>query len=109
MIETLVLFSIFISIDIARIVIPITEYQDVIERHHVDMFLYANNYDDAGDSLSFFDNIDDALKTFRAGSFLPYSSVSLSSGNTFNSLSPVKYFKIATAASLGPYGGFIIR
>ena len=51
----------------ARIVIPITEYQDVIERHHVDMFLYANNYDDAGDSLSFFDNIDDALKTFRAG------------------------------------------
>ena len=31
------------------------------------MFLYANNYEENGDSLSFFDNVDDALKVFRAG------------------------------------------
>ena len=31
------------------------------------MFLYANNYEEDGDSLSFFDNVDDALKVFRAG------------------------------------------
>ena len=30
-------------------------------------FLYANNYEENGDSLSFFDNVDDALKVFRAG------------------------------------------
>lgn len=51
----------------ARIVIPITEYKDVVAKHDVDMFLYANNYEENGDSLSFFDNVDDALKVFRAG------------------------------------------
>lgn len=51
----------------ARIVIPITDYKDVVEKHHIDMFLYANNYDEDGDSLEFFDNVEDALKTFRAG------------------------------------------
>ena len=51
----------------ARIVIPITPYKDVIEHHHVDYFLYANNYEEVGESLSFFDNVDEALKVFRAG------------------------------------------
>lgn len=51
----------------ARIVIPITDYKDVVQKHDVDMFLYANNYEDGGDSLSFFDNVDDALTVFRAG------------------------------------------
>ncbi len=51
----------------ARIVIPITNYRDVVEKHNVDMFLYANNYDSDGESLTFFDNVDDALKVFRAG------------------------------------------
>ena len=51
----------------ARIVIPITEYKDVVAKHDIDMFLYANNYEEKGDSLSFFDNVDDALKVFRAG------------------------------------------
>lgn len=51
----------------ARIVIPITDYKDVVEKHNVDFFLYANNYDDGGESLSFFDNKEDALKVFRAG------------------------------------------
>lgn len=51
----------------ARIVIPITDYKDVVEKHHVDMFLYANNYDKDGEALQFFDTVDDALETFRAG------------------------------------------
>lgn len=50
----------------ARIVIPITDYKDVVAKHDVDLFLYANNYEE-GESLTFFDNIDDALKVFRAG------------------------------------------
>ncbi|MFV0393978.1 MAG: phosphoenolpyruvate carboxykinase [Coprobacillaceae bacterium] len=51
----------------ARIVIPITDYRDVVAKYPVDMFLYANNYEDSDEALSFFDNVDDALDTFRAG------------------------------------------
>lgn len=51
----------------ARIVIPITDYKDVVAKHDVDFFLYANNYEEDGESLSFFDNVDDALTVFRAG------------------------------------------
>lgn len=51
----------------ARIVIPITGYQDVIKKYPVDMFLYANNYDAEHEALSFFDDEEEALKVFRAG------------------------------------------
>jgi hypothetical protein len=51
----------------ARVVIPITDWEDVVAEHHVDMFLYANNYDSDGAPLDFFDNVDDASKVFRAG------------------------------------------
>ena len=51
----------------ARIIIPITDYRDVIEKHDVDLFLYANNYEENGEALSFFDNVDEALDVFRAG------------------------------------------
>lgn len=51
----------------ARIVIPITDYRDVVAKHDVDFFLYANNYEDSDEALDFFENVDDALKVFRAG------------------------------------------
>lgn len=51
----------------ARIVIPITNYRDVVAHHDVDYFLYANNYEEGGEALTFFDKMDDALKVFRAG------------------------------------------
>lgn len=51
----------------ARIVIPITDYKDVVAKHDVDMFLYANNYEEGGEALHFFDNVDEALTVFRAG------------------------------------------
>lgn len=51
----------------ARIVIPITDYKDVVAKHDVDMFLYANNYEETGEPLEFFDNEEQALKVFRAG------------------------------------------
>ncbi|MCD7809064.1 MAG: phosphoenolpyruvate carboxykinase [Erysipelotrichaceae bacterium] len=61
--------SVFVNPDKvnARIVIPITDYKDVVAKHDVDMFLYANNYEEGGDSLSFFANKEDALKVFKAG------------------------------------------
>ena len=51
----------------ARIVIPITDYKDVVAKHDVDMFLYANNYEEGGEALHFFDSVDEALTVFRAG------------------------------------------
>ncbi len=51
----------------ARIVIPITQYNEVVAKHPVDLFLYANNYDDKEQSLSFFDNPDEALSVFKRG------------------------------------------
>ena len=51
----------------ARIVIPITQYSEVVAEHQVDLFLYANNYENANDALSFFDNAEDALKVFKRG------------------------------------------
>ncbi len=51
----------------ARIVIPITNYRDVVAKHDVDMFLYANNYDGEGESLNFFKTPEEAVKVFRAG------------------------------------------
>lgn len=51
----------------ARIVIPITDYRDVVAKYPVDMFLYANNYDGEEEALSFFDDVNEALDVFRAG------------------------------------------
>ena len=51
----------------ARIVIPITDYKDVVAKHDVDMFLYANNYEEDGEALSFFDSPEEALQVFRSG------------------------------------------
>lgn len=51
----------------ARIVIPITDYKDVVEKHHVDMFLYANNYEDEEEALHFFKDEKEALEVFRVG------------------------------------------
>ncbi|MDD3028414.1 MAG: phosphoenolpyruvate carboxykinase [Erysipelotrichaceae bacterium] len=51
----------------ARIIIPITDYEDVIAKHHVDYFFYANNYEADGPEIEFFSNKAEALDTFRDG------------------------------------------
>lgn len=52
----------------ARIVIPITNYRDIIFDHHVDYFLYANNYQPVeNDVISYFDNAQDAIDVFKKG------------------------------------------
>lgn len=50
----------------ARIVIPITNYDDVIHEYPIDLFLYANNYE-SGDVLSFFTDVTEAQNVFRSG------------------------------------------
>ena len=52
----------------ARIVIPIADYSEVLARHKIDYFLYANNYTKATDKhIELFGNKEDALEVFRAG------------------------------------------
>lgn len=50
----------------ARLVIPVTNYKEVVKGHPIDMFLYANNYEE-GKEIEFFDNMDLAIKIFREG------------------------------------------
>ena len=51
----------------ARVTIPISTYELISKGFPVDYFLYANNYAEAEQKISLFDNIDEAIKTFEAG------------------------------------------
>jgi hypothetical protein len=50
----------------ARLVMPVATYNDITKGYPIDLFLYANNYDD-GEKLEFFNDLEEALKTFRDG------------------------------------------
>lgn len=57
----------------ARLIIPITRYQHVVEGRPVDLFLYANNYEQVGEespALEFFSDCEEALSVFRSGARL---------------------------------------
>ncbi len=54
----------------ARLVVPVAPYNAIIKGYKVDLFYYANNYDEVKDgetSISYFDNPEDAIKVFRSG------------------------------------------
>ena len=51
----------------ARLVIPITQWKDVIAKYPVDYFFYANNYDNADKEIHFFENSKEATKVFKKG------------------------------------------
>lgn len=54
----------------ARVVVPLTEYSDVIAGYPVDLLLYANNYENVtADAavVEFFAEPSQALEVFRAG------------------------------------------
>ncbi len=54
----------------ARVVLPLTEYKDVVAGYPLNMLLYANNYepvDDEHRSVEFFATPEEALDVFRAG------------------------------------------
>ncbi|WP_101773165.1 phosphoenolpyruvate carboxykinase (ATP) [Peptostreptococcus faecalis] len=50
----------------ARVVIPVSKYKDIIKDTKVDMFLYANNYDDKI-GVEFFTRSEDAKVVFEEG------------------------------------------
>ena len=51
----------------ARVVIPITKYQDIISNHKVDLVLYANNYAEKNIGITIFSDYNDAWEVFRKG------------------------------------------
>lgn len=51
----------------ARVTIPISTYEIISKGYEVDYFLYANNYEECDKKISFFDNLEEAIKVFEAG------------------------------------------
>jgi hypothetical protein len=54
----------------ARVVVPLTEYREVIAGYPVDLLLYANNYEQVTDevpAIEFFATPEEALEVFRMG------------------------------------------
>lgn len=57
----------------ARLVIPITRYHHVVKGYPVDIFLYANNYEQVDEEhppVEFFDDLERAMEIFRSGARL---------------------------------------
>ena len=50
----------------ARTIIPITSLKDIIKGHKIDMFLYANNYEDK-EGIRVFNDYSEALEVFENG------------------------------------------
>ena len=54
----------------ARLVMPVVPYNEIIKGYEIDLFYYANNYDEVeegGNSINYFENAKDAIKVFRSG------------------------------------------
>ena len=54
----------------ARLVMPISPYNEIIKGYKVDLFLYANNFTDILDgerAIDYFETPEEAIKLFKAG------------------------------------------
>lgn len=51
----------------ARLIIPITPFETVIQGHQVDYVLYANNYEEDGEVIEKFASASEAFNVFRNG------------------------------------------
>jgi len=51
----------------ARVILPVSTYDFIIQDHKVDYLFYANNYLDTDIGLRYFDQVEDALETFKQG------------------------------------------
>ncbi|MDP4178793.1 MAG: phosphoenolpyruvate carboxykinase [Bacillota bacterium] len=54
----------------ARLVVPVATYEEITKGYPIDIFLYANNYEDVADgkeSIELFKDAESALKVFRDG------------------------------------------
>lgn len=51
----------------ARLIMKVTDYETVIKNHHVDIILYANNYDANDRKLKVFQTPEEAVEVFARG------------------------------------------
>ena len=51
----------------ARLVLPVTAYQDVVKKYPVDLVLYANNYELKDHKIKIYSDKNEALKIFKEG------------------------------------------
>lgn len=51
----------------ARVIIPISSYQYIIQKHAIDMLVYANNYEANKEGIRIFKNKEEALAVFKQG------------------------------------------
>ncbi|HEY8803731.1 MAG TPA: phosphoenolpyruvate carboxykinase, partial [Clostridium sp.] len=54
----------------ARLVMPVASYKDIIKGYPIDLFLYANNYEEVKDrmkEINFFTNSKDAIDVCKRG------------------------------------------
>ncbi len=54
----------------ARLVMPVATYKEIIKGYPVDLFLYANNYEEVAEEeseIEYFENAQEAVPVFRAG------------------------------------------
>ncbi len=54
----------------ARLVMPVASYKDIIKGYPIDLFLYANNYEEVKDGIEeidFFTNPEDAIYVCKRG------------------------------------------
>ncbi len=57
----------------ARIILPVTTFENVIKGHKIDYILYANNYDEIDEEhpiIERFDSVEKALLVFREGTVM---------------------------------------
>ena len=57
----------------ARIIIPVTKFETVIQGHKIDYILYANNYEEIDNDhpvIERFSSAESAIETFRAGAVM---------------------------------------
>lgn len=50
-----------------RVTIPVATYDVISKGYKVDYMLYANNYSEAAQKISFYSNLDEAIEVFEAG------------------------------------------
>ncbi len=55
------------SLSNARIVLPISSYDDITTGINIDAILYANNYEEKENKIRLFDDINSALEVFKKG------------------------------------------
>ena len=99
----------------ARIVFPVTTYENVVKGHKIDYILYANNYEETSDSVPViekFNSVADALATFRNGAVMSKGTTTTSGlVNSYfaNIFGPPEFKELHEEIASGFFRAFFIK